>query len=94
MHTRRLSLAASVMALVAGGGFVFAQQGARLGGPAAPPSYSMASASLLMRAGLPPEETAKAALSASLAGTRHPQWVEIPVGATTVRSFVVFPDRH
>jgi carboxymethylenebutenolidase len=94
MNTRRLILAASVMALVAGGGFIFAQQAARLGRPAAAPSYGMASASLLTRAGLPAEETAKAALSASLAGTRHPQWIDIPVGSATVRSFVVFPDRH
>ena len=94
MNMRRLIPAASVMAIVAGGGFVYAQQAARLGRPAAPLSYSMASASLLTRAGLPSEEAAKEALSSALAGTRHPQWIDIPAGSTTVRSFVVFPDRH
>ena len=91
---RRLILAAAVMAIVAGGGFVFGQQGLRLGVPGGPPSYSMVSAAVLTRAGLPSEESAKTALSAALAGTRHPQWIDIPVGSTTVRSFVVFPDRE
>ena len=92
MNMRRLILAAAVMTIVVGGGFVFGQQGIRLGRPAAP-SYSMASAAVLTRAGLPSEEAAKTVLSAALAGTRHPQWIDIPVGSTTVRSFVVFPDR-
>jgi carboxymethylenebutenolidase len=94
MHTRQLILAGSVMAVVAGGGLGVAQHAARLGGAGAPASYRMASASLLTRAGLPSAETAKAALSTALAGTRHPQWIDIPVGSTTVRSFVVFPDRR
>src|SRR5678816_3202657 len=94
MHMRRLILAAAAMAIVAGGGFVFGQQGIRLGIPGAPPSYSMAGAAVLTRAGLPSEESAKAALSAALAGTRHPQWIDIPVGSATVRAFVVFPDRE
>jgi carboxymethylenebutenolidase len=33
-------------------------------------------------------------LSAALGGLRHPQWIDIPVGTTTVRSFVVFPVRE
>ncbi len=94
MNMRRLILAAAVMAIVAGGGFVFGQQGIRLGVPAASSSYSMASAAVLTRAGLPSEESAKTALSLALTGTRHPQWIDIPVGSTTVRSFVVFPDRE
>ena len=67
---------------------------AQAGALAEPPAFSMASATVLTRAGLPSEESAKVALSASLAGTRHPQWIDIPVGSTTVRSFVVFPDRE
>lgn len=90
---RRLILAAAVMAIVAGGGYVFGQQAMRIGIPAAPASYSMASAAVLTRAGLPSEEAAKTVLSSALGGTRHPQWIDIPVGSTTVRSFVVFPDR-
>jgi carboxymethylenebutenolidase len=48
----------------------------------------------LIRAGLPSEENAQAALSAALGGLRHPQWIDIPVGSTMVRSFVVFPVRE
>lgn len=93
MNLRRLVLVSAVMAIVAGGGYVFGQQAIRIGMPAAPPFYSMASAAVLTRAGLPSEEAAKTVLSSALAGTRHPQWIDIPVGSTTVRSFVVFPDR-
>jgi carboxymethylenebutenolidase len=50
-------------------------------------------AAVLTRAGLPSQDAAKALLSAALATTRHPQWIDIPTGATTVRAFVVFPDR-
>jgi carboxymethylenebutenolidase len=57
------------------------------------PAHRMVSATVLERAGLPTEQTAKRALSAALAGTRHPQWIDIPTGSTSVRSFVVFPDR-
>ena len=67
---------------------------AQAGALAEPPAFSMASASVLTRAGLPSVEVAEASLSASLAGTRHPQWIDIPVGSSTVRSFVVFPDRE
>ena len=82
MNRRRFILAVAVMGIVA----------IRLG-MADAPSYSMASAAVLTRAGLPSEDTAKAALSEALAGTRHPQWIDIPAGSTTVRAFVVFPDR-
>jgi len=57
------------------------------------PAQRMVRATVLARAGLPTEQSAKSVLSAALAGTRHPQWIEIPAGSTTVRSFVVFPDR-
>src|SRR5215208_2838760 len=98
MNMRRLILAAAVMAIVAGGGFVVGEDGIqqriRLGVTATPPSYSMVSAAVLTRAGLPSEESAKTMLSAALAGTRHPQWIDIPAGSATVRAFVVFPDRE
>lgn len=58
------------------------------------PAQRMVSATVLARAGLPTEQSAKSVLSAALAGTRHPQWIEIPAGFTAVRSFVVFPDRN
>jgi carboxymethylenebutenolidase len=46
----------------------------------------------LTRAGLPSEQSAKAVLSAGLAH-RHPQYLDLPAGRATVRSFVVFPER-
>jgi dienelactone hydrolase len=56
--------------------------------------HTASSAPVLTRAALPFEESAVTALSAALSGTRHPQWIDIPAGSTTVRSFVVFPDRN
>src|SRR5688500_6953751 len=79
MNRRRLILAVAVMAIVT-----------TRPGIADAPSYSMPGAAVLTRAGLPSEEAAKTVLSSALAGTRHPQWIDIPAGSTTVRSFVVF----
>lgn len=45
-----------------------------------------------MPLGLPTEETAKAALDASLP-QHHPQWLEVPMGANRIRVFVIYPDR-
>jgi len=95
MKVRVLILAAAGMAILAGGGFVFGQHGAGPGLTGASGAYSMVSASVLTRAGLPSPETAKRALNAALSSsTRHPQWIDIPAGSTTVRSFVVFPERE
>ena len=55
------------------------------------PATSTADVSIMTRAGLPTEQTAKTLLSAALM-RRHPQWIGIPAGSTTVRSFVVFPE--
>ncbi len=100
MKVRAFTVAVTAVAAMAGGGFVFGQPGVMsASSPAGVVSgfsrtgYITVSADLLTRAGLPSEEAAKAALSSALAGTRHPQWIDIPVGDTTVRSFVVFPDR-
>src|SRR5258705_12034396 len=57
---------------------------------AAPRSIT-ADASVMTRAGLPTEQMAKTLLSEALQH-RHPQWIDIPAGSTTIRSFVVFPD--
>jgi carboxymethylenebutenolidase len=94
MRARGIIVAATAVAILAGGRLVLGQHSARFGVNGASPAYSMVSAAVLTRAGLPSEATAKTALSAALAGVRHPQWIDIPVGSTTVRSFVVFPDRE
>ena len=83
MRLRGIIVATTIVAL-----FVM-----RPGVTGAPRAYSTVSAAVLTRAGLPSEQSAKIALSAALSTTRHPQWIDIPVGSTTVRSFVVFPDR-
>jgi carboxymethylenebutenolidase len=94
MKVRGFIVAVAVVAFVAGGRLVLGQHGARLGVTDGPTSYSTVSSAVLARAGLPLEESATSALSTALAGTRHPQWIDIPAGSTTVRSFVVFPDRE
>lgn len=47
-----------------------------------------ASAMLL---GLPSAETATAVLNASLVD-HHPQWVDVPMGAVNIRTYVLYPD--
>ena len=57
----------------------------------AAPGSITADASVMTRAGLPTQQMAKTLLSEALQH-RHPQWIDIPAGSTTIRSFVVFPD--
>jgi carboxymethylenebutenolidase len=94
MKVRELVVALMIVAILAGGRYALGQQGARIGIAGEPLAYTTISAAVLTRAGLPSEETAKADLSTALAGLRHPQWIDIPVGSTTVRAFVVFPVRE
>jgi carboxymethylenebutenolidase len=44
-----------------------------------------------MPLGLPDAKAAKAVLSASLLH-HHPQWIDVPMGASTIRTFVIYPD--
>lgn len=91
---RGIVVAATIVAILVGGRLVLGQHGPRIGLTRSAPSFGMASATVLTRAGLPSVESAKTALSAALSTTRHPQWIDIPVGSSTVRSFVVFPERN
>jgi carboxymethylenebutenolidase len=45
----------------------------------------------VMPLGLPDAKVAKAVLSASLLH-RHPQWIDVPVGSSLIRTFVIYPD--
>lgn len=92
MKARGLIVLLAVVALTVGGRLVFGQHGIPSGITSATPAYSTVSASVMTRAGLPSEESAKAVLSTALMH-RHPQYLDIPAGSTTVRSFVVFPER-
>jgi hypothetical protein len=44
-----------------------------------------------MPLGLPDAKEAKAVLSASLIH-HHPQWIDVPMGASMIRTFVIYPD--
>src|ERR1041384_7891134 len=63
----------------------------------APEAASIVSAKALVVApavmplGLPDAKVAKAVLSASLAH-HHPQWIDVPIGASSIRTFVIYPD--
>jgi len=46
---------------------------------------------VVMPLGLPSEDAAKDVLSAALP-RHHPQWLEVPIGATKIRAFVIYPD--
>ena len=45
----------------------------------------------VMPLGLPDAKTAKAVLSASLLH-HHPQWIDVPIGTSLIRTFVIYPD--
>jgi carboxymethylenebutenolidase len=90
MNITRLTKVTGVIAivalsLVAGGRFVLEQQRVQASGIAS------AFAPDAMPLGLPSEEAAKAVLSASLI-YHHPQWVDVPMGAVKIRTFVIYPD--
>ena len=63
----------------------------------APEGASTVSAKALVTApgvmplGLPDAKVAKAVLSASLLH-HHPQWIDVPMGASMIRTFVIYPD--
>jgi carboxymethylenebutenolidase len=46
----------------------------------------------VMPLGLPDANVAKAVLSASLLH-HHPQWIDVPMGGSMIRTFVIYPDR-
>jgi len=56
------------------------------------PRIAGAMGSSVMPLGLPSESDAKTVLDASLP-QHHPQWLEVPLGAATIRAFVLYPDR-
>ena len=91
MKARAVLVTLMAVTALASGRYALAQRGLHRGQPLLPGRINSA---VLIRAGLPSEESAKTALSAALGGLRHPQWIDIPTGTTTVRSFVVFPVRE
>ena len=52
---------------------------------------SLVMAPSAMPLGLPDAKLAKAVLSASLLD-HHPQWIDVPMGAASIRTFVIYPD--
>ncbi|NOT28587.1 MAG: dienelactone hydrolase family protein [Acidobacteria bacterium] len=94
MSARALTFLLTIAVLPVSAAIAIDQPGSPPGTPVAPPAHdsSAMSASIITRAGLPPEQMAKSVLSAALA-RRHPQYLDLPAGAEKVRSFVVFPER-
>src|SRR5580704_7331651 len=78
-------IAIVALSLVAGCRFVLGQQRVQASGVAG------ASAPGAMPLGLPSEDAARTVLSASLT-YHHPQWVDVPMGAVKIRTFVIYPD--
>ena len=91
MKWRALTIIVAAVTLTAGGRLVLGKHGAPTGFTTNAPAYSTVSASVMTRAGLPSEDSAKAVLSAALMH-RHPQYLDLQAGSATVKSFVVFPE--
>jgi carboxymethylenebutenolidase len=52
---------------------------------------ALVTAPSVMPMGLPDAQAAKVVLSASLLH-HHPQWIDVPMGASMIRTFVIYPD--
>jgi carboxymethylenebutenolidase len=52
---------------------------------------ALVTAPSVMPLGLPDAKVAKAVLSASLLH-HHPQWIDVPIGHSMIRTFVIYPD--
>jgi len=90
------AVAVSVCAFAAGHLGIATEHSRVLAAPA-PEGASTLTAKPLMVApdvmplGLPDAKDAKAVLSASLIH-HHPQWIDVPFGASIIRTFVIYPD--
>src|SRR5690348_4747752 len=99
MRTRRAAKLGAVAIMVAGfslavgGRFMPVEHGAALAAEKAAGASIMAGMSTpaAMPLGLPSQDSAKAVLNASLP-RHHPQWLDVPMGATKIRVFVIYPD--
>lgn len=99
MRTRRAAKIGAVAIMVAGfslavgGRFLPGEHDAALAAEKTATVAVMAgmSAPAAMPLGLPSEDSAKAVLNASLP-RHHPQWLDVPMGATKIRVFVIYPD--
>jgi carboxymethylenebutenolidase len=93
MTARALTFLLTIAVLATSAVIAIGQPGLTLAATADPSAADSAvRVPLLTGSGLPSEEMAKAVLSEALAH-RHPQYLDLPAGAGTVRAFVVFPER-
>lgn len=92
--TKVSAVTMAIAALSVGGWFALGQrsvQAASAAGKTASISrVAGARATRAMPLGLPSEETAKAMLDSSI-GYHHPQWIDVPMGATKIHTFVIYP---
>ena len=89
-----LTIAIAALSVGVGGRFVLGQhsvQAAGKSGVTARASAVVAPARMAIPLGLPSEDSAKMVLNASLQ-YHHPQWVDVPMGSTRIRTFVIYPD--
>jgi carboxymethylenebutenolidase len=88
------ALAVAALAIALGGRLQSEARGAALAAERAHgvPVRGVLPAVAAMPLGLPSSNDAKAVLDASLP-RHHPQWIEVPVGAARIRTFVLYPDR-
>jgi len=93
--TIKIALAAAAVAALSFGGRFLLGQPSVQAAAAAGKSASVASvatgfAPSAVPLGLPSEETAKGMLDSSIR-YHHPQWIDVPMGATKIHTFVIYP---
>jgi carboxymethylenebutenolidase len=94
MRINAVAIAMAVISLTFGGWFLSGRPGVETALAVEKPAGLAAVASglppKLMPLGLPSEEAAKAMLDSSI-GYHHPQWIDVPVGASKIHTFVIYP---
>jgi len=89
-----VAIAVVALSLAAGGRFLPRKHGVQTAWAAEKTASASDVASALapraMPLGLPSEEAAKAVLSSSIL-RHHPQWIDVPMGATKIRTFAIYP---
>jgi carboxymethylenebutenolidase len=100
MKTSRLArvgvvaIAMAVISLAVGGRFLPGQRGVQAAlaaeKTARVPAMAGAFAPSAVPLGLPSQDTAKEMLDSSIR-YHHPQWIDVPVGATKIHTFVIYP---
>jgi carboxymethylenebutenolidase len=84
-----VAITIAALSLVVGGRLLLVHVGVEAASKS--PGAALLLAPRAMPLGLPPVESAKAVLNASLRD-HHPQYIDVPLGSAKVRAFVIYPD--